>query len=107
MSPPFKPHWFHILLALADDDLHGHGITRHVLETTDGEVRLWPVTLYSSLDELARMEWIRELTGDEHPPGESNKRRYFRITDAGLRALAAEAKRLHALSTRALEATRQ
>jgi DNA-binding PadR family transcriptional regulator len=105
MTTQFKAHWFHILLALADDDLHGHGITRRVLDATDGEVRLWPVTLYSSLDELARLEWIRELTGDEHPAGMSNKRRYFRITNQGRQALAAEAKRMHALSTRALEIT--
>lgn len=103
MGRSLKPHWFHILLALADRDLHGHGLTRHVLDATGGDLRLWPVTLYSSLDELVQMGWIRELAGDEHPTGESNRRRYFRITDAGRNALAAEARRLHALSTRALD----
>ena len=47
-----KPHWFYILLALADGDRHGLAIARDVQSLSDGAVRLWPATLYGSLDEL-------------------------------------------------------
>ena len=42
---PLKPHWFHILLSLADQDNHGYAIMQEVLDRTAGKVRLsWPTT---------------------------------------------------------------
>ena len=52
MASDMRRHWFFILLSLAERDRHGSGIVRDVLELTGGELRLWPVTLYGSLDEL-------------------------------------------------------
>ena len=49
---PLKPHWFHVLLSLADQEQHGYGIMQEVLERTDGKVRLWPATLYGTLKRL-------------------------------------------------------
>jgi len=43
---------FHILLALAGEDLHGYGIMRKVEEQTAGRMRLGPGTLYSSIQSL-------------------------------------------------------
>jgi len=91
-----KPHWFHILLALADEPRHGSGIMRDVLELTDGELRLWPATLYGSLEDLRELGWIDEL--DETPAGESDRKRYYRITDAGRATLEREAERLAELA---------
>ena len=103
-SLPLKPQWFHILLALSHEAQHGSGIVRSVLDQTDGKLRLWPATLYGSLDELAQLGWIEELTGpDERPMGESEKKRFFRITRAGKRVLSAEADRLKSLAETALE----
>ena len=48
-----KPHWFHILLSLADRDLHGTAIMEEVLERTESHMRLWPGKLYGALKELA------------------------------------------------------
>lgn len=92
------PHAFYILLSLADEDRHGSGIAREVLDVTDGAVRLWPVKLYSTLDELAETGYIAELEG-EHPEGKSRKRRYYRITDEGREALEREAERLQDLAS--------
>ena len=101
---PLKPQWFHILLALSDEARHGSGIVRSVLEQTDGKLRLWPATLYGSLDDLAGRGWIEELTEAEgRPEGESEKKRFYRITPDGGRLLAAEADRLQALARSALE----
>src|SRR5215208_5052439 len=92
-----RRHWFFILLSLADRDRHGSGIMRDVLELTDGARKLWPVTLYGSLDELTDQGWIRSL---DKPPADaeddSARRRWFRITPAGRRALAAEVQTMDA-----------
>ena len=90
-----RRHWFYILLSLADRDRHGSGIMRDVLEVTDGALKLWPVTLYGTLDELQEQGFIRALDG---PPrgaeDDSSRKRWFRITPIGKRALAAEVTRL-------------
>jgi DNA-binding PadR family transcriptional regulator len=93
-----RPHWFYILVSLAEADRHGSAIMRDVLELTDGALKLWPATLYGSLDELREQGWIREL---EHAPAHADERghkRWFRITAPGRRALGAEAARLEALA---------
>ena len=87
-----------ILLALADSDLHGLGIARAVQELSDGQTRLWPASLYGTLDELTESGWIEELDDPrERPADESEKKRFYRLTRAGHRALAVETDRLGAL----------
>ncbi len=87
-----------ILLALADSDLHGLGIARAVEELSDGQTRLWPASLYGTLDELEDTGLIEELVGPRHRPAdESDKKRFYRLTRAGHRALAEETERLGAL----------
>ena len=93
-----KVHWFHILVALADEDRHGNGIVREVLERTDGQLRIWPVMLYRCLDEMMDETLVSELTNSlDRPPDESERRRYFRITKKGLGVLAEETDRLSEL----------
>lgn len=100
---PLKPQWFHILLALSEETRHGSGIVRSVLHETQGKVHLWPATLYGSLEDLAEAGWIEEVSDPaERPAGESEKKRFFRITLPGAQVLAAEARRLQALATTAL-----
>ena len=91
-----RPHWFHILLALADGDRHGLAIARDVQASSGGAVRLWPATLYGSLDELRLRRWIEELA--EPPDDESERRRYYRLTRSGKTVLRAEAERLGRLA---------
>ena len=101
---PLKAQWFHILLALSEEAQHGSGIVRSVLEQTNGKLRLWPATLYGSLEDLVALCWIEELTGHgERPEGESEKKRFYRIKPDGARILAAEADRLQALARAALD----
>ena len=90
---------YYILLSLAADDRHGSGIVRDVLDLTEGELKLWPATLYGSLDELCEQGWIREL--DRPPAGADagGHKRWFGITPAGRRALASELARLQSMVT--------
>ena len=93
-----KTHQFHILMALSDGDRHGSGIVREVARTTNGEVTLWPVTLYRALEALMEDGSVVELTDpSSRPEGASGRRRYFRLTPEGRQALAREAERLLAL----------
>lgn len=87
-----------ILLALADSDLHGLGIARAVQDLSGGRTRLWPAALYSALDELSHSGVIEELDDPRQRPAHaSDKKRFYRLTRAGQRALAAETDRLAAL----------
>ncbi len=92
---------FYILLSLAERDRHGSSIMRDVLELTDGELRLWPVTLYGSLEEMREEDLIRGIDAPAEPPDgemESGRTRWFRITPAGHRALASEVSRMESLA---------
>src|SRR3954471_7505020 len=91
-----KPPFFYILLALAAGDRHGLVIAREVEALSGGEIRLWPATLYGSLDDLRTRKWIDEV--EDHPADESERRRYYRITRAGRRALDEEGARLARLA---------
>lgn len=93
-----KPRVYLILLALAEGALHGLGIARAVEELSDGRTRLWPATLYGTLADLVRNGWIEELEDAwARPADESEKKRFYRLTRAGHRALSIETDRLGAL----------
>ena len=94
---PLKPHWFHVLLSLADEEQHGYGIMQEVLDRTGGKVRLWPATLYGTLKRLIDEELIEE--SEERPAADLDdaRRKYYRLTRLGRRVLAAESARLEEL----------
>jgi DNA-binding PadR family transcriptional regulator len=94
---PLKPHWFHVMLSLADQDQHGYGIMQEVLERTGGKVRLWPATLYGTLKRLIDAELIEESDARPAADQDDARRRYYRLTRLGRRVLAAESQRLEEL----------
>ena len=94
---PLKPHWFHVLLSLADDDQHGYGIMQEVLDRTDGKVRLWPATLYGTLKRLMEDDLIEESGERPAPDQDDARRRYYRLTKLGRQVLNAECRRLEDL----------
>jgi DNA-binding PadR family transcriptional regulator len=101
-----KRQGFYLLVSLAGADRHGSGIMRDVLELTDGELRLWPATLYGTLDDLRGEGLIEELEDTRSgPAGESERKRYYRITAAGRCAVVEETRRLEAVVAVARERT--
>jgi DNA-binding PadR family transcriptional regulator len=94
---PLKPHWFHVMLSLADREQHGYGIMQEVLDRTDGKVRLWPATLYGTLKRLIDEELIEESGDRPAEELDDARRRYYRLTKRGRRVLAAEGERLEDL----------
>jgi DNA-binding PadR family transcriptional regulator len=88
---PLPAAAFNILMALADDDLHGYEIMRRVEEQTGGRTRLGPGTLYSSLQALLDADFIEETAAAEEA---DQRRRYYHLTAAGRKACRDEAERL-------------
>ena len=93
-TPPLPPHWFQILLSLADEHRHGLGIMNDVLERTGGHMKLWPGMLYRNLSKLADEGLVVEVEAPAGAAIAGGRPRYYRITPAGRRACAAEAARL-------------
>ena len=90
---PLPSAAFNILLALAGEDLHGYAIMRQVEQQTCGRVRLGPGTLYGSLRTLLEASLIEELDGNSSEEN-SERRRYYRLTSAGLKLVRSEVEGL-------------
>jgi DNA-binding PadR family transcriptional regulator len=98
---PLSPPVFHILLALADEERHGYGIMQEIKLRTSGQVRLVPGTLYGAIKRLLAQKLIAEADQRRDPGLDDERRRYYRLTDFGLRVLRAEAARLASLARQA------
>ena len=90
MAEPLKPADFHILLALAEGPCHGYGIMKEVERESGGDVRLEIGSLYRLLARMLENGLIEEAEGD-------GRRRFYRISRQGRRALKMEAERLAGL----------
>jgi DNA-binding PadR family transcriptional regulator len=93
--PDLPPHWFQILLALADQDRHGLGIMGDVLERTGGRMKLWPGMLYRNLSRLADEGLVIEVETPAGAETGSGRPRFYHLTPLGRRACADEAGRLN------------
>ena len=91
---PLTPYTFHILMALARGDKHGYAIMVDVEKRTDGQLVVGPGTLYSSIKRMLKAGWIVESDERPDPALDDERRRYYRLTDLGLRVAQAEADRL-------------
>lgn len=94
---------FLILTALAAGSQHGYGIITDVEQISDGRVKLRAGTLYTALDRLRNDDLI---TVDREEIVDNRLRRYYRLTSAGERVLAAEAARLQVHAGAALSRLR-
>jgi DNA-binding PadR family transcriptional regulator len=94
---PLTPAMLDIVVALADDELHGYAIMREVRRRTDGRKRLAPGTLYRSLRQMQERGLVAE--SDERPEAglDDERRRYYRLTGLGRRVALAEVERLEDL----------
>ena len=91
---PLQSATFHILMALAEGDLHGYAIIQYVAARTGGDVRLSAGTLYRSIQRMLDQDLIEELHRRPAPEDDDERRRYYRITRLGEAVARAEAGRL-------------
>jgi DNA-binding PadR family transcriptional regulator len=91
---PLTPAVFHILLALADRELHGYGIMKEVAAHTQGKMHMGPGTLYGSIKRMLAADLIQESDERPDPALDDARRRYYKLTRFGRQVLVAEAQRI-------------
>jgi hypothetical protein len=64
---PLTPVVLHILLTLADGERHGYASLKRS-ETTDGQIRMGPGTLYGSIQRMLSASLIEETRSAGAPP---------------------------------------
>jgi len=92
-SAPLTPAVFHVLLALADEALHGYAIMKRVEQ--DSGLGMGPGTIYGSLDRLRNAGWVSE---ESETGSDARRGRSFSLTELGRDALRCEARRLARLA---------
>jgi DNA-binding PadR family transcriptional regulator len=109
-SSPLKPLVFQVLLALVDGEgtargsdrqeasegRHGWSLVREV-QQRGGFDQIMPGNFYRTLRTMLADGLIEEVRPRPSNDPDDERRRYFRLTPAGARAAAAEARRLEAL----------
>lgn len=89
---PLTPVVFHILLALHDGPLHGYGVMQAVAESSEGKVKTGPGSIYGSIERMEEAGLVSEADGAEA------RRKYFKLTPTGRKALRNEAERIAGLA---------
>jgi DNA-binding PadR family transcriptional regulator len=96
-KPPLKPLDFLVLLALAEGERHGYGIRRDVFELSSGSISVDAGNLYRTLARLVEAGLVARSSRRAAADADDERRRYFRLTREGGKALAADARRLRQL----------
>ncbi len=86
-----SPAAVHILLALAESNLHGYGILQSVKRQSAGSFKLGPGTLYANLDRLLGSGLVGE---SERKLKDGETRREYFLTTGGEKILREEVRRL-------------
>ena len=94
---PLTPAVFHILLALTDGERHGYAIMQDVAARTGGTLKMGPGTLYGTIKRMLGDELIVEAGDKTDSALDDQRRRYYHLTDLGLRVAEVEALRLERL----------
>lgn len=95
------PAVFQILLALSEQEMHGYRIMQAVQRNSNGELRMGPGTLYGSIRRMVEDGLIEESGERPDADLDDERRRYYRLTDLGRKAVSAEAARMEALVRKA------
>ncbi|MGH2457864.1 MAG: PadR family transcriptional regulator [Chloroflexota bacterium] len=90
---PLTPAVFYILLALANGEKHGYELMKQVKHDSRGQVRMGSGTLYGSIKRMLAVALIEEAGERPDPSFDDERRKYYRLTDLGRRALLAELQR--------------
>jgi DNA-binding PadR family transcriptional regulator len=96
-TPSLSRTAMHILLAIGPEERHGYAIMGEVARITGGAVRLGPGAIYTTIRRLLDDGLIEESDERPDPDVDDQRRRYYRLTDAGRAVAASEVRRLDTL----------
>ena len=99
-SEPMSESYYYILLCLAKGANHGYGIMQMTQTLSGGDVTIGSGTMYGATGNMMKKGWIQEVSSDE--PG-LERRRLYRLTEAGRQTLRAEIARLRRMLENAEE----
>ena len=100
---PLTPAVFHILLALASGERHGYEMMKQIRHDSQGQVTMGSGTLYGSIKRMLASGLIAEAGERPDPARDDERRRYYRLTEPGRRALRAELRRYDRVVSLALQ----
>ena len=99
-SEPISESYYYILLCLSKGDNHGYGIMQMTERLSGGDVKIGSGTMYGATSNMMKKGWIDEIISTE--PG-VERRRLYRLTDAGRETLQNEIARLRRMLESAQE----
>jgi DNA-binding PadR family transcriptional regulator len=91
---PMTPAVFYVLFALAQGERHGYAIMQETSKVSNGEFRMGPGTLYTTLQRLLDFKVIEEVEHAGASTQRASRRRYYRLIGRGRVLLEAELARL-------------
>jgi DNA-binding PadR family transcriptional regulator len=91
---PLSQPGLHILLALGDEAKHGYAIMQDIAVESDGQIRLLPGTLYSTIKKLLADGLLEEVDAPRGTDSDDARRRYYRVTKRGRMAAEAQTRRM-------------
>lgn len=94
---PLKHSTYRVLLALAENELHGYAIMQTVADMSAGREAILPGTLYAALARMVDDGLIEKLHKPDDDASGGPKRRYYRRTSFGRDVTRAESERGRAL----------
>ena len=95
-SRPLTPSEFQVLLALVDGEKHGYAILKSMARDSDARA-MGPATLYTIVRRFLESGIIAESARRPDPALDDERRRYYRLTDAGRAVARAEAARMESV----------
>src|SRR5215472_6630697 len=84
-----------ILKVIGEGELHGMGISRRIMQITNGTFEVKPGSLFPALHRMEEAGWLTSFWGES----ETNRRaKFYRLTKAGRRQLQTESERWERIS---------
>ena len=98
---PLSPLWFQVLIALLDGEQHGYGIIKEIEARQGQPGRLATGPIYLALQRMQERGFVRPAGTERTDAGP--QRRLYRLTPLGRRVAAAEAERVAAVLSAAMD----
>ncbi len=92
-----KPLAYEVLLSLASKESHGWSLVKQIERRAEGRYKVQPGSLYRTIQNLIRDDYIEEAESRIDPDLDDERRRYFRLTPNGRTAIREETERLRPL----------